>query len=177
MRIFKLFVITLASVTGLFLIFAFFQNKEVSVSRSTVINAPISNVFDQVNTIKNRVKWSPWERTDSTVTFTYTNIPSGKGAGYEWSAETLGNGSVEYVEVVENQMIEGKLYFSKDKESPAQELWFFSQQEDGVKVTWEIHMNFGYNPFLRVMGRFMDNMVGPNFDQGLQNLSEASGNE
>lgn len=172
MRIFKLFVIILASVTGLFLVFAFVQDKEVSLSRSTVINAPIDTVFNQVNTIKNRTKWSPWEKNDTTATFTYTNIATGKGAGYAWSGKEVGHGSVTYVESVSNQLIESDLYFSKDKTSAAQELWFFSQQADGVKVTWELHIDFGYNPFLRIMGRFMDSMVGPNFEEGLRNLKQ-----
>jgi uncharacterized protein YndB with AHSA1/START domain len=172
MRIFKVFVLALVTVSGLFLIFAFFQSKEVSLSRSVVINAPIDDVFDQVNTIKNRTVWSPWERSDSTTQVSYFDVASGKGAGYSWSAKQLGDGRVEYLESVENQMIEGQIFFTKDKNHPAQELWFFKQQGDGVMVTWELHLDLGYNPFLRVMGRFMEVSVGPSFEKGLANLKQ-----
>ena len=43
----------------------------------------------------------------------------------------------------------------------------------GTKVVWGMNMEFGMNPIGRVMGRFMDGMVGNVFEQGLSNLAMA----
>ena len=42
-----------------------------------------------------------------------------------------------------------------------------------VVVTWSMDMDVGYNPVGRVMGLFMDGMIGKTFEQGLGNLATA----
>ncbi|WP_415404022.1 SRPBCC family protein [Tateyamaria sp. SN3-11] len=42
-----------------------------------------------------------------------------------------------------------------------------------VVVTWSMDMDMGFNPVGRVMGLFMDGMIGKTFEQGLGNLAAA----
>lgn len=42
-----------------------------------------------------------------------------------------------------------------------------------VVVTWSMDMDMGFNPVGRVMGLFMDGMIGKTFEQGLGNLATA----
>ncbi|MEM9433172.1 MAG: SRPBCC family protein [Pseudomonadota bacterium] len=46
--------------------------------------------------------------------------------------------------------------------------------ELGAKVTWRIDADMGFNPLFRVMGLFMDGMMGPTFEIGLEKLGEAA---
>ncbi|WP_299154638.1 SRPBCC family protein [uncultured Tateyamaria sp.] len=44
---------------------------------------------------------------------------------------------------------------------------------DGVVVTWSMDADMGFNPVGRVMGLFMDAMIGKTFERGLGNLAAA----
>ena len=44
----------------------------------------------------------------------------------------------------------------------------------GTEVTWTMQMDLGLNPIARVMGLFMDGMVGPHFELGLANIADAA---
>lgn len=44
---------------------------------------------------------------------------------------------------------------------------------DQTEVTWHMQADMGLNPVARVMGLFMDRMVGPTFERGLQNMAAA----
>lgn len=44
--------------------------------------------------------------------------------------------------------------------------------EKGSAVTWTMEADLGRNPIARVMGLFMEGMVGPTLEQGLANLSK-----
>ena len=172
MKTLKYIVLSIISLGAIFVLFGLFQDKEVSVSRSIVINAPISTVFDQFNDIEKRIAWSPWESLDSTMKTTVGKIAKGAGASYSWKSENQGTGTIKYSEVVENQLIQSELYFGSPEDEPAQGLIIFSNVGDGVKVTWEVHMNMGNNPFMRIMGRYMDEMVGETFETGLASVKE-----
>jgi effector-binding domain-containing protein len=108
---------------------------------------------------------------------TLGGITKGVGASYSWTSENSGDGSISYAEVVANQLIESKLYFGSPEDEPAQGLMIFSEVADGVKVTWEIHMDMGNNPVMRIMGRYMDEMVGSTFENGLIAMKKITENE
>ena len=44
--------------------------------------------------------------------------------------------------------------------------------EGRVVVTWSMDMDMGFNPVGRIMGLFMDAMIGKTFEQGLGNLAK-----
>ena len=172
MKTLKYIVLSIISIVAIFVLFGLFQDKEVSVSRSIVINAPMSAVFDQFNDIEKRIGWSPWEALDSTMKTTVGDISKGVGASYSWTSENQGTGTIKYSEVVENQLIQSELYFGSPEDAPSQGLIIFNNVGDGVKVTWEVHMNMGNNPIMRIMGRYMDEMVGETFELGLSSVKE-----
>ncbi|WP_299726632.1 SRPBCC family protein [uncultured Tateyamaria sp.] len=45
--------------------------------------------------------------------------------------------------------------------------------DGGVLVTWSMDADMGFNPVGRVMGLFLDRMIGNTFEQGLGNLATA----
>ncbi len=158
--------IVLLVVIGLFL------PSGYSMQRSTVINAPVDVIFNQVVDFQNHDAWSPWEAADSTIQNTYGEITSGVGATVSWTSENSGEGSMEIIEVVENASITTALDF-KD-EGQATGSWTFEETEEGVNVTWGFSGDSGYNLIGRYMGMMMDNMVGPQFEAGLASLKEVS---
>ncbi|UTW66801.1 SRPBCC family protein [bacterium SCSIO 12643] len=172
MKTFKYIGTSLLILVLIFVAFGFFQSKEVSVSRSIVIAAPMDIVFDQFNDLEKRIKWSPWEAQDSTMVTQLGDITKGVGASYSWTSENSGKGTIRYSEVVPHQLIQSDLLFGEPGDEPAQGLMIFAEAEDGVKVTWEVHMDMGNNPFMRIMGRYMDDIVGSTFEMGLESVKQ-----
>lgn len=177
MKTLKYIGFSLLSLSIIFVAFGMFQDQNVSVSRSIVVNAPVDNVFDQFNDINKRLAWSPWEAQDSTMVSTLGEITKGVGAGYSWTSEESGNGKLWYTEVVPNQLIETALQFGGPEDEPSRGLVIFKEAEDGVQVTWEVHMDMGNNPLMRIMGRYMDDIVGTTFENGLASMKDIAENE
>lgn len=48
----------------------------------------------------------------------------------------------------------------------------FAPEGAGTKVTWDMNGNAGMSPVFRWFGLFMDRMIGPDFEAGLNNLKK-----
>lgn len=153
-------------VVGLFLPSGF------SAQRSTVINAPVDVIFNQVVDFQNHAAWSPWEAADSTIKTTYGEITMGVGAKASWTSENSGEGTMEITELVDNASIKIALDFKN--EGKVDGFWTFEETDEGVNVTWGFSGDSGYNLIGRYMGLMMDNMVGPLYEAGLASLKEVS---
>ncbi len=171
MKIVKFLLIMFGSVFALFLIYAYLQDREVSVSRSIVVHAPVDAVYNNVVDLNKRMLWSPWKQLDTTMHITLGDITKGKGASYSWTSTQSGNGKLIYSEVVPGEKIVSELHFGEGQDA-SKGIFEFTPVEDGTKVTWTFKGDMGNNPFMRVMGRFMEDMLGPTFEQGLNGLKE-----
>jgi uncharacterized protein YndB with AHSA1/START domain len=148
----------------------FFPSSTV-VEKSIVINAPVETVFDQVNTLTNWKKWSPWYKMDTAAVITYNNIPSGNGASYAWVSNSgdVGEGTMTLSDVKPNEHITENMVFKDRGEGKA--TMDFAKEGAGVKVTWKMEMDHGWNPFMRIIGAVaIKGMLGKQFDDGLQGM-------
>lgn len=162
------------AVFALALIFTACSPTEYSVTREVSIDAPVSVVFEMVNNHKNRDSWSPWERMDPNMTKTYEGPESGVGALYKWSGnDSVGTGSLEIMEVTENEMIKSKLSFTEPWESTSDVIWTFKEDNGATLASWTVA---GELPgFMFWMGQEeMDANMGPDFERGLGMLKEVA---
>ena len=160
MKTLKYVVVSLLILAAIFALFSLLQDRHVAVSRSIVINTPVSYAFESISDMNQRAEWSPWEFKDPTMIISIGEVSKGAGASYSWTSENSGEGKVKYIEVVQNQMIESEVYFDSDGEG-SQEMFFFHKTIDGVRVDWEVHMDMGNNPIPRILGRYMDRSSCP----------------
>ena len=73
MKALKVLIIILASFCGI----AFLLPRDFTVTRTIEINASISDVFEQANTLSNWVNWSAWHKMDPNANYTYSNPDKG----------------------------------------------------------------------------------------------------
>ncbi len=170
MKALKIIGIVLVSILLIFVMVGYLQPKELNVTATKVIKAPLCVVFDHVNDMEKRVKWSPWVTQDSTMQFTWSSITKGEGASYSWTSQNMGNGSMTYKEVIPNQKIVSDLNFQE--QGIATSTFEFKEVEDGVQATWSFHTDMGSNPFNRLMGVVMGPMLDASFAAGLTALAE-----
>ncbi|MDN3666445.1 GyrI-like domain-containing protein [Algibacter miyuki] len=151
------------------------QPNEFSFSKSRIIAAPTSIIFNEVNDYKNWTEFSPWLEQEPTATLTYLDPSSGVNSGYTWHGDLLGQGSMTTLNVIENKNISQKLNFITPYESEADVEWTFESQNEGTKVTWIMS---GKQDFMTKMYTAfngpMEDMVGPDFERGLFKLDSVT---
>lgn len=137
------------------------------VTRSKVIKAPVSVVFNEVNEFKKWPAWSPWIEQEPNATLTYEDKTSGEGSGYAWKGEIIGEGNMKTKYIKGMDSISQEIYF-KEYDSTSDVYWTFKPVEDGTEVTWGMKGEF---PFIaRPMAAGMDEGVGPDYERGLFKL-------
>lgn len=170
MKILKRILAVVLLLIGVLLLISFFLPSMVHVQRSMVMNAPTEVVFDQINTLKNWEKWSPWLKMDPETKLTYNDKPSGAGASYSWVGKKTGEGTMTIQYIKPNESIITLLDFKGQGQSTGG--FNFIPTKEGVEVVWFFDMNCGLNPIMKYMGKIMTGMMEKQFDDGLNGIKQ-----
>jgi uncharacterized protein YndB with AHSA1/START domain len=166
-------VVLLAAIV-LLLVISFFLPSHVHVERSRVVKAKPEAVFAQINDLHNWNNWMPWNRMDPNMKITYADVTSGPGASYSWQSENenVGNGKLTITKSDPNRLVETEMDFMEHGKGSG--AFSIEEAADGTKVTWSMDSDMGNNPLFKFMGLFMDNMVGGDFEKGLEDLDNVA---
>jgi len=141
-----------------------------SAQRSATINAPVEKVFPLVANHKEWKRWSIWNQRDPNMLMTYSGPEMAAGSKWSWKSKSEGNGGMEFSAVEPNKRV-GYILTMEDM-TPATGDLKFTTEGTATKVSWDINGNAGMNPVFRWFGLFMDKMIGPDFEAGLNNLKK-----
>ena len=168
-----------AALLLLLILVSFFLPGTVHIERSKVIKAPPATVFSLVNNLRTYDDWMPWNRKDPGMQQTFGDKDAGAGASYSWTStdKEVGNGTLTITESVPDQKVLTSLDFGDMGTSIGG--WVLSPQDSGTRIVWYMDSKMtGKNIFHslvgKYMGLFMDKMVGPDFEQGLDSLKSIS---
>ena len=158
--------IVVLAVVGLFL------PSTARVEREVVIEAPQSTVFALVNGYKRFNDWSPWARYDPNTEYTYLGPDQGVGARMEWQSDNpdVGIGSQEVTASEPLSRVETALDFGPQGSADA--YFDLTPEGDGTRVVWGFEAPFGMNLIARYFGLTMDWVLGPHYEEGLDNLKQ-----
>ena len=147
-----------------------FLPSEVHVERSMVIHAPAWLAYDEVNTLRNWEKWSPWKQSDPQMKLVYRGPFSGDGAQFSWKSKRpgIGDGKLVIADTEPNERIVTEMYFIKKGKGIATHT--FEETPEGTLVTWAVDSELGANPVNKYMGLLWGGIIGPDFERGLSNL-------
>lgn len=161
----------LLSLVVLFILFlggGFLLPSRVHVERSIVIDAPRSVVYAQAESMPRFHAWSPWRAVEPEASWRFEGPERGVGAKLLWDGRKVGQGSQEVIQAKAPEQVTTALDFGKDGKATA--TFRFEPEGSGTKVTWGFDSDMGGNPIARYMGRMMESMLGPSFEQGLASL-------
>jgi effector-binding domain-containing protein len=143
--------------------------KESLVERSIDIDAPITMVYESVNSLQDWEKWSPWEERDPNSEKKYDGEPGAIGSSYYWNGnDDVGEGTMTITEAQAGESVTVKLEFIRPWPGEADAKVVLAANEDGsTKATWHFSSVSPY-PY-NVMNIFMnmDDMLGPDYEKGL----------
>lgn len=173
MKILKRIGITLLILIAIPLIAALFINGDFAVEKTVDIKKPKSEVFDYIKLIKNQDEFSVWAKMDPKMKKSYKGEDGKVGFVSMWDSknENVGKGEQELTKVVDGQRIEMLLRF-KEPFEVENKAYMTTESKDSSTTTvkWGFTGSTPY-PF-NFMCLFMDmeEMVGKDFETGLQNL-------
>ena len=135
------------------------------VAREVTIKAPPPAVHKQVGDLREWPNWLPFTKHDPSVKTTIEQ-PTGVGARQHWTSDN-GAGKLEFTASDPEKGIEYKMLF--DEKWASQGYLTYTRTGDETRVTWR--MTGQNDGFLgRWMAAAMPAMVGPMFEEGLQDL-------
>ena len=147
-----------------------FFPSHIHVERKAMINQKQSVVYNYVNNLGNWNSWSPWYQLDSAAKYSFEGPASGAGATFSWESQNkdVGKGSMKITDAMPDSVIKQDLNFME--EGTAKSSFRFAPEGNATSVTWAFDVEAGVNPLFRIMGGFMDGMLGKDFEKGLANL-------
>lgn len=165
----KIIILIFLALFGIVLILGAIGPKKVSVERSITIDQPVSMVFKYATNYNHTLEWNPWMDQDPKAKHTYTGKPGKKGSRWTWEGEKIGKGYLEIQKVIPNQRVVSELKFIEPWESLSKDIRKFEETASGTKVTWITTSELSF-PIERIVGFFMEGMMGGDLEQGLKNL-------
>ncbi len=144
--------------------------KEITVEKTTIIDAPATVVWSQIGHYEHWESWSPWKEADSTVKSTVSG-PSGQvGNKYEWTSKNSGSGYMT-ITSVEGYSMKYDMHFTEPFESEADGYVSVEPTDEGTKTTWAFHTSVGFmqRGFFALM---MTKQLEASFERGLELLKE-----
>ncbi|MBB5019672.1 uncharacterized protein YndB with AHSA1/START domain [Chitinivorax tropicus] len=147
--------------------------SQYHVKRSVEIHASAERIFPLVNAPKEWKRWTIWNQRDPAMSIRYTGPEQGAGASWSWVSRTEGNGQMTFTASEPPKKLTYSLSFP-DFGSSSTGTLTLTPNGDTTTVTWTNDGDIGNNPLMRYFALAMDKLVGPDFEQGLQNLKKLS---
>lgn len=168
---FKRIAIITAGIIAVFLLVAALLPASYTVERNIRINQTPEVIYAQVADFNNFLLWNPWSSTDPDAKNEISGTSQQPGHKWAWSGTEVGKGYLTLTEVQPHTRILMELGFTEPWVSKAKETWTFEAAAGQTLVTWRDEGELSY-PFARYFGLLMDNMLGKDFEKGLNNLKK-----
>lgn len=171
MKILKVLLWILGILAFIVLILPLALSKTYTVERSAEIDAPLKTVYYLASDFTYRSKWDPWLAQDTLAEIQIIGESNKVGSGYEWNGEIIGSGKLTIMELEENKKILSDLEFINPRSGKADVIWTFSEENGQTLANWSLRGSLAY-PVERLMGPFMDKMLDPALEQGLESFKQ-----
>jgi len=160
-------IILCVATLGLLVVSTFLLPRQVLVQRQATVPLSPAAILALAGSNSGYQRFNPYRNSDPQLKVKLFGPVSGVGSGFHFESKD-GKGSQTVVSVadaaVNNQIDLGARGQPKQRieTQPA---------PTGTTVVWSMQADMGMNPIGRVMGLFMDKIVGPQFETGLKNLA------
>ncbi len=173
MKILKSAVIFFIGLIVSLVVVGFTLTSTYKVERQITINSSAEHVFSFVGDFEKWKSWGVWFERDPNMKVFYSGNAFELNHKSSWESESQGNGSMTLTALMPNQKIQYLLEFPDMGMSSVGTMTFI--EENGkTTVTWSDAGDMGNDIVGRYFIFFLDDMLGPDFEAGLQNLKRIS---
>lgn len=151
---------------------SFFLSKAFTVERSLVIDTTPERLYALLGDLERWPEWGPWMKEDPDLQITLGEKTKGVGASESWVGKD-GDGRLVFTEADPAKGVSFDLYFNQDAFENKSSI-LYEKVAGGYEVTWSMSGQVQVPLLGGLLAKAMDAMVGPMFDQGLENLRDAA---
>ncbi|MBX3101469.1 MAG: SRPBCC family protein [Bacteroidetes bacterium] len=173
MKILKYTLLGLLGLIVALLLLALIVKSDYSMERSVEINKPRSDVFAYLKMLRNHEQFTVWPKMDPDIKTSYKGTDGTVGAVYYWEGPKMGKGEQEITQIAEDKRIDYALRFKEPME--ADDTAYFLLEDSpkgGTLVKWGFAGKMPYPMNLMLLFMDMEEMMGKDLQQGLDNLKE-----
>ncbi len=171
MRLIKMFLSVIFGLMLVLTIIGLLIPSSVKISRGVIIDADSVTVYNTINNINTWKSWYPWIGSDSGMIVQRSAQTGGKGAFITWTSLNKQSTGTITITALEPQFI--ALHYNIKTMNPADggfRVMAVDADNRQTQVQWLMEYRLKWYPWERFYGIFVDHMIGPVFDNGLQNL-------
>lgn len=143
-----------------------FLPRHITVTRTATIQAAPEEIVALAASNTGYQTFNPYLTSDPDLRIEMFGPATGVGSGFRFEGKE-GKGTQTVAAVAGNSV---RYDIDLGAMGNPTQLISAAPQDTGSRVMWEMHADLGFNPIARVMGLFMNGMIGPTFERGLQNL-------
>lgn len=141
------------------------------IQRTANISAPPDKIFPLIDNLRTFNTWTPFSQKDPAAKASYSGPESGVGAVHAWDGNhEVGEGNIQIIGSSPSSEVVMKLHMLRPMDVENRVQFTLRPRGDTTDVTWAMDAR---TPFVaKVMCLFinMDQMVGGEFERGLNNL-------
>lgn len=180
MKALKLIGILLLVIVGIGLIASLVLPKDMDVSESITIDAPIDLVWGNVTSWEKRDRWSPWYKDDPDMKVSFEGEPGTLASKMSWEGnKDVGSGEQVFKEIDEkNYTVKSEVIIKAPWEGKGDVTVSLAEEGEGkTKVTWTFHSHSGIpgNLFSALFNA--EAMLSEAYGLGLASLKEIAEEE
>jgi hypothetical protein len=144
--------------------------RHVSVQRSALMAGEPAAIIAMAASNEGYQRFNPYKTQDANLKVEMFGPATGVGSGFTFESKD-GKGS-QVVTAVDGTSVS----YAIDLGSMGKPNSVISAVREGdkTKVTWRTDMDMGLNPIGRVVGLFLDGMLGGTYETGLKNIETAA---
>jgi len=171
MKALKIALITASALFGIFLSGYLFIPKNFFVQRSVFSSVSDTAAFKYAANYKLFNTWNPFFEKEPHANYSIKGTPDLAGYSFSWNGKTVGKGNFEFIGQEPYRAIYQKLTFNSPWNGSFIDNMYFAKTYKGIIITWTFS---GENKSLldRWKSLFYDNMVGDDYQRGLDKLKE-----
>jgi effector-binding domain-containing protein len=146
--------------------------NHAETSSSIFVQSNAQTVFRQVNNLRNWSNWSPFVFENPTMVSVYSGPEVGVGSSHSWKSDDMEDGSMTILASKPYEFIQ--ILLDMKEGGLALDEWSFEEKDGGVEVIWTLKLSDLKYPFHRYFGFFLESMLKPMQEKGLEKLKEVS---
>ncbi|UTW64248.1 SRPBCC family protein [bacterium SCSIO 12741] len=142
------------------------------VERRISIKATPAQIMASTKSFKNWKNWSPWQKADPEAKFTYEGEDGTVGSSMRWDskADTVGIGTMTMNQIYGDDSIRYTIIFEHPWQMVSDGGFNCVATDSGSLLTWYDKADLPFE--MRPVGKMIDDMIGPKFEQGLKAIKE-----
>jgi hypothetical protein len=174
-KVLKIIGIILLVVILFVLIAGIFVSKTVHLEKEIAINAPRDTVWNYVGSLQGQLKWSPWPERDPNIQASFDGQEGTVGSVYRWKGnKDVGSGNQTITRIEKPGRVETHLNFIEPFSGQADAFVSLTEAGAGTKVAWGFDSRYPYPMNVMLLFINMDELIGKDYNAGLEKLKRLS---